>query len=146
MIDYSNFTPYSALMGGVLIGLSASMLLLFNGKICGISGITGQLLSFKTSDKKWRWFFFFGLICGGAIIFQAYPSSQNFQSETSTALLVVAGLLVGYGTRLGNGCTSGHGVCGISRLSFRSTVATVVFMLAGVISVYVFRHVLGVGQ
>lgn len=142
MINYANFTPYSALIGGALIGLSASILLLFNGKICGISGITGQLLSLKTTDKQWRISLFMGLFCGGLLVFQLYPTAQVFESNTSVTMLIVAGLLVGYGTRLGNGCTSGHGICGISRLSFRSIMATIIFMGAGIATVYILRHVM----
>lgn len=135
MIDYNNFTPYASLIGGTLIGLSATFLLLFNGKICGISGITGQLLSWRTKDKLWRLCFLLGLIIGGFAILQL--SSSQFQSKTSPLMLVVSGLLVGYGTRLGNGCTSGHGVCGMSRLSFRSIIATITFMVTGIATVYI---------
>ena len=143
MIDYSNFTPYSALIGGVIIGLSSALLLLFNGKICGISGITGNILSFKRHDTLWRTMFFAGLICGGIATFTLLPTTKVFVADASTTALVCAGLLVGYGTRLGNGCTSGHGVCGMSRFSKRSIIATCVFMLSGMITVYIVKHVVG---
>ncbi|WP_372366990.1 YeeE/YedE family protein [Candidatus Uabimicrobium sp. HlEnr_7] len=144
MIDYASFTPYSALLGGIVIGLSAMLLLLFNGKICGISGITGNILLFKGRDTLWRTMFFIGLISGGVITFYLLPSTKLFISNSSTITLICAGLLVGYGTRLGSGCTSGHGVCGISRFSVRSIIATVIFIASGMVCVYVLKHVVGV--
>lgn len=143
MIDYSNFTPYSALIGGVIIGLSSALLLLFNGKICGVSGITGNILLFKQRDTLWRVMFFTGLVCGGVVSFTLLPTTKVFVVDTSMATIVCAGLLVGYGTRLGNGCTSGHGVCGMSRFSKRSILATCVFMLCGMATVYIVKHVVG---
>ncbi|BBM87682.1 membrane protein [Candidatus Uabimicrobium amorphum] len=143
MIDYSNFTPYSALIGGVIIGLSSAMLLLFNGKICGISGITGNILVFKRHDTLWRTMFFAGLVCGGIVTFTLFPTTKAFVSDASTTVLICAGLLVGYGTRLGNGCTSGHGVCGMSRFSKRSILATCVFMISGMVTIYIVKHVVG---
>lgn len=138
----SNFTPLSALLGGALIGLSASLLLLTHGRVAGISGILGELVSPGAKDRAWRAAFVAGLLLAGLALFAFRPS---FFSESSAPLAVVAvaGLLVGVGTRLGNGCTSGHGVCGLSRLSPRSLVATVTFMLTGGLTVFVTHHLLG---
>lgn len=137
------FTPYSALLGGALIGLSASSLLVFNGKVAGISGIVGRLLVPVRDDTLWRVLFIAGLFVGGLILRWTHPAVFQNTLQRSTAALIVAGLLVGYGSRLGNGCTSGHGVCGMSRLSVRSLVATVTFMATGVATVAVVRHLLG---
>jgi uncharacterized membrane protein YedE/YeeE len=139
------FTPLPSLAGGVLIGLATSLLLLANGRVAGISGIFGGLLVPKPGDAAWRVFFLAGLVLGGLALFTASPA--RFGPPTS-ALPVVAlgGVIVGFGTRLGNGCTSGHGVCGLARFSLRSLVATMTFMLAAGVTVYVTRHVLGVGS
>lgn len=139
----TNFTPWSALFGGVLIGGSASMLLLFNGRVAGISGIVGGLVRPRATDTLWRVLFVAGLLVGGAALARFMPNSIG-QTGVSLPVAVVAGLLVGFGTRLGSGCTSGHGVCGLSRLSLRSLVATLTFMTAGMIAAVLFHLVLGV--
>lgn len=136
-----NFTPFSALLGGGLIGLAAAILLLLNGRVAGVSGIVGDLLRPAGNDLAWRIAFVAGLIAG-PIGYQLVTGDWlSVTIDASTPSLIVAGLLVGFGTSLGSGCTSGHGVCGIARLSPRSMTATVVFMLAGMITVYIVRHV-----
>jgi uncharacterized membrane protein YedE/YeeE len=138
-----NFTPISSLIGGMLIGLSASALLLLDGKIAGISGIVGGILSPAKNDTLWRLVFVVGLLTGGLVFYHISPRSFEIGISRSTGALILAGLLVGFGTRLGNGCTSGHGVCGISRFSKRSILATVTFMATGVLTVFVINHLLG---
>ena len=138
-----HFTPLPALIGGVLIGVSSSLLMLFNGRIAGISGIFGGLLFSRAGDVAWRAAFVLGLLAGGAALLAFYPGAFPVATSRSFGLLAIAGLLIGYGTRLGNGCTSGHGVCGLSRFSARSFVATITFILAGVITVLVSARVLG---
>lgn len=130
-----------AIYGGLLIGLSASLLLLMNGKVAGISGIIKQAVFIPTKQNLWRWFFIAGLLLGGMLAHQmlSIPIPHNSQSWLIAA---AAGLLVGIGTSVGNGCTSGHGVCGIGRLSPRSLVATITFMLIAIIVVSVMRHLL----
>jgi uncharacterized membrane protein YedE/YeeE len=138
-----NFTPISALVGGSLIGLGAALLLLGNGRIAGISGIVGDLLHSPGDGRGWRIAFVAGLIAG-PLAYQVFAGPVlPITIEATTPLLIAAGLLVGFGTNLGSGCTSGHGVCGIARLSPRSIVATAVFMAAGGVTVYVMRHVVG---
>lgn len=139
----SHFTPIPSLIGGVLIGLSTSMLLLFNGRVAGISGIFGGVLIRRPGDVSWRLYFLAGLLAAGLVMALLLPSAFPREALRSTPVIALAGLFVGFGTRLGNGCTSGHGVCGISRLSARSIVATVVFMTTGVLSVFVVNHLLG---
>jgi uncharacterized membrane protein YedE/YeeE len=139
----ANFTPLSAAIGGGLIGLSAVLLMLLTGRIAGISGIFGGLLNFRDDDRDWRIAFIAGLILAPLIagwIGHAIPTPKLPASWT---VIIGAGLLVGFGTRLGSGCTSGHGICGIARLSSRSIVATVIFMLAAIATVAVTHHVLG---
>jgi uncharacterized membrane protein YedE/YeeE len=137
-------TYLHSLAGGVLIGLSASGLLLFNGKIAGISGILGGLLTpLSRGDRGWRIGFVGGLLVGGVELAVRSPDLVANTLDRSFGALVVAGLLVGFGTRLGGGCTSGHGVCGISRGSKRSIVATVTFMAVAGVVTYVVNHVLG---
>ncbi len=139
-----NFTPITSLIGGALIGLSAAVLMLMNGKIAGISGIVGGLLDPPSKgDAGWRIAFLLGLLATGAIAATVAPAMVTSTVSRSSGAIVAAGLLVGLGTRLGNGCTSGHGVCGLSRFSGRSLVATLVFMLTGGIAVFVGQHVLG---
>ncbi len=139
-----NFTPYSALTGGAFIGLAATLLLLMNGRIAGISGIMNGLLKPSSGDISWRVFFLVGMFTGGGLYLAFAAPAFELRSDFSMPLLAVAGFLVGFGTRMGNGCTSGHGVCGIARLSMRSVVATVVFMSAGVLTVYLMHHIVGV--
>lgn len=132
-----------SLVGGSLIGLAVSMMLLFNGKVTGISGILGGILNSQIRDKNWRYVFIAGLLTGGLIL--KTLNSYVFQLTTAATNIdyLIAGFLVGFGTLLGNGCTSGHGVCGISRLSPRSIIATLTFIIAGVVSVIVFRMMSG---
>jgi uncharacterized membrane protein YedE/YeeE len=141
-IDVTNFTPLSALAGGALIGLATAMFLLLNGRIAGISGIVGGLLRPARGDIGWRVAFVLGLILA-PLLFALFAPLPAVRVDAGNGLLVLAGLLVGVGTRYGSGCTSGHGVCGMSRLSPRSMVATAAFMLAGFATVFVVRHVLG---
>jgi uncharacterized protein len=140
-IDWMHFTPWTALAGGVLIGLAAAMLVLLNGRIAGISGIVGGLFAPRRNDVGWRLAFLAGLVAGPALMVY-FTRLYTVRIEAGIGTLVVAGLLVGIGTRYGSGCTSGHGVCGLSRLSPRSLVATIVFMATGFATVYVGRHVL----
>ncbi len=141
-IDWQHFTPWAALAGGLLIGLAAALFVLLNGRIAGISGILGGLLRPARGDIGWRLAFALGIVAAPAVylLFAALPRPQV---DAGFAELIVAGLLVGVGTRYGSGCTSGHGVCGLSRLSPRSLVATLVFMAAGFATVFVIRHLLG---
>ena len=138
-IDWNHFTPLSALSGGVLIGLAAAMFVLFNGRIAGISGIIGGLFRPKAGDLAWRVAFLAGILAA-PWLFQVVGPLPAVEVEAGSGMLILAGLLVGVGTRYGAGCTSGHGVCGLSRLSPRSLVATVSFMLAGFATVFVIRH------
>ena len=138
-----NFTPYSALAGGALIGLAASALLLMNGRIAGISGILGGLLAPARGDIAWRLLFLAGL-AGGALLYRIVGADGLVVRFDATYPVIVAGgLLVGFGTTIGGGCTSGHGVCGIARLSPRSLVATLTFLVTGVATVFVARHLVG---
>lgn len=137
------FDPLSALLGGALIGVASVLLMMLNGRVAGISGILGGLLSGGTGDKAWRIAFVVGLIAA-PLIFAAMGRSPAMPDMPASWLVVAAaGLLVGFGTRLGSGCTSGHGVCGIARLSPRSIVATAIFMVAAVATVAIVRHGLG---
>ena len=138
-IDWNHFTPLSALSGGVLIGLAAAMFVLFNGRIAGISGIIGGLFRPKAGDLAWRVAFLAGILAA-PWLFQVVGPLPAVEVEAGIGMLILAGLLVGVGTRYGAGCTSGHGVCGLSRLSPRSLVATVSFMLAGFATVFIIRH------
>jgi uncharacterized membrane protein YedE/YeeE len=141
MIDWNNFTPLASAAGGALIGLSAALLILLSGRIAGISGILGGLLAWPKGDSAWRLAFLCGLL-GAPLVVGLFAPLPPVRVEAGTAALVVAGLLVGIGTRYGAGCTSGHGVCGLSRRSPRSLAATVAFMLAGFATVFVVRHLL----
>jgi uncharacterized protein len=125
------------LLGGVLIGLSATIMLFYLGKIAGISGILGSLISRPSKDDFWKISFLGGLLLGGAFLKVFYPELFNYNLNFEPIKVVMAGLLVGFGTRLGSGCTSGHGVCGLPRLSKRSLVATLTFILAGVVTVLI---------
>lgn len=141
-IDWINFTPGISLAGGLIIGLATVLFLIFNGRIAGISGIVGGLLNPKRGDMSWRIAFVAGLLLS-PFIFSLVSPLPKMHVEASYPLLILAGLLVGIGTRYGSGCTSGHGVCGLSRRSPRSLIATVVFMLAGFLTVYITRHLIG---
>ena len=137
-----NFTPYSALIGGCLIGLSAALLLFFNGRVAGISGIIVDSFSAEINNRYWRGFFLIGLMFSAAIINTFFPVAEVTYSRPML-LVIVAGIFVGYGARLGNGCTSGHAVCGLARFSLRSAVATLTFISAAMLTTYIMRHVLG---
>jgi uncharacterized membrane protein YedE/YeeE len=139
-----HFTPVAASVGGALIGLSAVILMLLNGRIAGVSGITAGLLSFsaQTPDRGWRVAFVVGLIAAPFMLVLLGGRHPEIAFVASTPTMIAAGLLVGFGTVLGNGCTSGHGVCGLARLSVRSIVATAVFMAAGVATTFVVRHLI----
>jgi uncharacterized protein len=139
----TNFTPFASLAGGLLIGISAAAMLLFNGKIAGISGILAGVLRPTKFDTSWRLCFVAGLMVGGLILRVILPQSFAFGIIRSTGVLAIAGVLVGMGTRLANGCTSGHGVCGVSRLSVRSMLATSIFIATGAAVVYAVNHLLG---
>ena len=139
----ANFTPLSAAIGGALIGLSAVLLMLSTGRVAGISGIFSGLLNMRGEDKSWRIAFLAGLILAPVIAGLVGYGMSPPNLPSSWAVIVVAGLLVGFGTRLGGGCTSGHGICGIAQLSPRSVAATVVFMVTAIATVAVTRHVLG---
>lgn len=138
-----NFTPIASLIGGVLIGVSASVMLLLDGKIAGISGVFAGVLKPIKGDTAWKACFLAGLLAGGLLLRIALPSAFDFGILRPWGTLLLAGFLVGFGTRLGNGCTSGHGVCGVSRGSVRSMVATATFVATGVVVVFVVNHVLG---
>ena len=139
----THFTPFSAFAGGVLIGLAALLLALFNGRVAGISGILGGGLRAPLDDLGWRLAFLAGLALAPLIYRTTVGVIEPITVTSPSAILVLGGLLVGFGTRLGNGCTSGHGVCGIARLSPRSLAATAVFMLSAAATVFVLRHVIG---
>ncbi len=141
-IDWASFTPWSALAGGVMIGLAASLLMLFNGRIAGISGIVGALLSPRQAGNGERWLFVLGILMA-PLLYTLLVARPTIVVEAGPLALVSAGLLVGFGSRLGSGCTSGHGVCGLSRLSMRGLVATLSFMGSGFLIVYVIRHLWG---
>ncbi|MCF8185289.1 MAG: YeeE/YedE family protein [Sulfuritalea sp.] len=142
IIDWNNFTPWTALAGGALIGISAALFILFNGRIAGISGIIGGLFRPVMHDAGWRIAFTLGLILA-PIIWLLFAELPNIQIDATYNLLIVAGVIVGFGARYGSGCTSGHGVCGISRLSPRSIIATLAFMGTGFLTVFIMRHILG---
>jgi uncharacterized membrane protein YedE/YeeE len=141
----THFTPWSAILGGALIGGSASLLLLLNGRVAGISGIVAGLTRPEPGEASWRAAFVGGLLVGGVLLTFLYPAAFG-APVVSLPLTVLAGLLVGVGTRLGNGCTSGHGVCGLSRGSKRSLAATMTFMASGMLATFVVQHMLGGGR
>jgi hypothetical protein len=141
-IDWIHFTPWDALAGGILIGMATALLLIANGRVAGISGILGGLLRPARGDIAWRLCFVLGLFLA-PIVWLTMRAMPPAQIDHSPAMLAIGGLLVGIGTRFGSGCTSGHGVCGIARLSPRSLLATASFMVAGFITVFVVRHVVG---
>lgn len=141
-IDWNAFTPGAAAAGGVLIGLAAAMFALLNGRIAGISGVLGGLLNPTRGDVAWRAAFIAGIV-GAPMLYAFFAAVPRAEIHASQGALICAGLLVGVGTRYGSGCTSGHGVCGLSRLSPRSLVATASFMAAGFLTVFLVRHVAG---
>ena len=141
IIDTANFTPGLSLLGGILAGTASALFILNNGRIAGISGILGGLLSPRKDDIIWRIAFLLGLIAAPTVTFMFMPAPE-VTIEAETATLIIAGILVGVGTRYGSGCTSGHGICGLSRLSPRSLIATLTFMAAGIAVVFVMRHIL----
>lgn len=139
-IDWNQFTPWSALIGGGVIGSAAALLILLNGRIAGISGIVGGMFTAGRGDAGWRIAFVSGLVAA-PVVWQFFQELPVIHIDASYAVLAAAGLIVGVGTRYGSGCTSGHGVCGISRGSPRSIAATLIFMVAGMLAVYLIRHV-----
>ncbi len=136
-----NFTPVSALLGGALIGISTLILFWFNGRIAGISSIMSGLLTTRGTNRHWRLAFLSGLLIGATIWQGLYSESINLRQNYPLALILGGGFLVGFGTRIGSGCTSGHGICGIALLSRRSIFATLTFMSSGLLTVYLIRHV-----
>jgi len=141
-IDWNQFTPWSALAGGALLGIASALFILLNGRIAGICGIVGGLYSPQRNDIAWRIAFILGLMLA-PLAWSLIDTLPNIDIKASNSLLVISGLIVGISTRYGSGCTSGHGVCGISRLSPRSIVATLAFMGTGFLTVYIMRHILG---
>ena len=141
-LDWANFTPWSSLTGGIILGIASALFILINGRILGISGILGGLLPPKVGDTTWRIAFLLGMFAAPTVFHAVVPAEYITapRIEATEWMIVVAGLLVGIGTRYASGCTSGHGVCGLSRLSPRSLVATASFMSAGFVTVYVVRH------
>ena len=139
----TEFTPLAAAAGGTLIGLSAVLLLWLNGRIAGISGILYGLFTRESGERNWRFLFVFGLILGGLLYQLTTQNALSTRSDFPVYLLAIAGLLVGIGSRLGSGCTSGHGVCGISRLSLRSALATATFVVVGMVTTTIMRILLG---
>jgi len=138
-----HFTPIASLIGGAMIGLAASLLLLGDGRVAGISGIVGGLLRPVAGDAVWRGLFVAGIALGGLALRLVDPALVRMDVDRSTGALVIGGLLVGFGTALGNGCTSGHGVCGLSRGSRRSLAATLTFMATGMLTAWLVGHALG---
>ena len=137
-----DFTPVSALIGGAMIGLAAAGMWWLLGRLAGVSSILGAAITARNEDSGWRFAFLAGLLAAGLLAILAFPQSVQFRLEAGYGQVILAGLLVGLGTQLGSGCTSGHGVCGVSRLSLRSIIATLAFMAAGFVAVYVVRHLL----
>ena len=141
-INWLDFTPGASLIGGMLIGLAASILVIFRGKVAGISGIVAGLMETGSPSQghhRWRVMFLIGLV-GSSFVYELFAPLPEINIAASKSTLIIAGLLVGFGTRMGSGCTSGHGICGLSRLSTRSLIATISFMLAGFIACYLFLH------
>ena len=141
LIDWTHFTPWTSLAGGLLLGLAAALCILFSGRVLGISGIVGGLLRPRKGDAGWRLAFVLGMLVAPSL-YALFAGPLQPRIDAGWGMVVVAGLLVGVGTRYGSGCTSGHGVCGLSRLSPRSLVATLAFMGAGFVTVFLIRHVL----
>lgn len=145
MIEATPFTPLAAAIGGALIGLSATLLMLMLGKIAGISGLFRMVFSAADSDRGWKLAFFAGMIIAAFLVFSYTPAAFEPRQGFPVWQVAIAGLLVGFGTAMGSGCTSGHGVCGLARLSRRSLVSTVVFMVFGIATAILVRHVIGGG-
>ena len=141
LIDWTHFTPWAALAGGVLLGLASALFVLLNGRILGISGIVGGLLRPRAGDMGWRLAFLLGMLVAPGLYWLVVGPTEP-RIDATWGMVVMAGLLVGVGTRYGSGCTSGHGVCGLSRMSPRSLVATLAFMGAGFVTVFLIRHAL----
>ena len=141
LIDWTHFTPWAALAGGVLLGLASALFVLLNGRILGISGIVGGLLRPRAGDMGWRLAFLLGMLVAPGLYWLVVGPTQP-RMDATWGMVVIAGLLVGVGTRYGSGCTSGHGVCGLSRMSPRSLMATLAFMGAGFVTVFLIRHAL----
>ena len=141
-IDWNHFTPWASLASGILLGLASALFILLNGRILGISGIVGGLLRPKAGDTGWRMTFVQGMLVAPALYWLLTGAAMPATIDAGWGTVVLAGLVVGMGTRYGAGCTSGHGVCGLSRLSPRSLVATLTFMGAGFVTVFVLRHLL----
>jgi hypothetical protein len=135
---------YPAITGGLLIGISACVLLLFTGRIAGLSGIINGIIKPEKDELFWRTIFVISLLAGAAIHYYFFSHPAFIKDTFSPYMMLAGGFLVGFGTRLGGGCTSGHGVCGLGRLSLRSLIATITFMLTAVITVYIFRHIFSV--
>jgi uncharacterized membrane protein YedE/YeeE len=142
-IDWIHFTPWPSLAGGLILGLASAMFILMNGRILGISGILGGLLRIQPGEVAWRLTFLLGMVAAPLVLSLVLPTGfiEAPRIEAGYGAIAIAGLLVGFGTRYGSGCTSGHGVCGLSRLSLRSLVSTLTFMAFGFLVVYVLRHV-----
>jgi len=137
-----NFTPFSALAGGALIGIAVTLLLLFNGRMAGVSGIMNGVFNSPREERNWRLAFLSGLVLGAVLFRFLLPEFMSPRHGYPLSLLAAGGFLVGFGTRMGSGCTSGHGICGIANLSLRSILATLTFMASGIFTVYIIRHVL----
>ena len=138
-----NFTPVESLVGGIVIGIAALVLLRFYGRIAGISGVFGGLFPFNTGETLWRMVFLAGLVTGGVILSFLHTDAVTFELAYSNPALILAGLLVGVGSRMGNGCTSGHGICGLGRLAPRSMVAVLTFMATGILAAVVVHQIFG---
>ena len=143
-IDWLSFTPIPSLLGGVILGLSAALYVLLHGRILGISGIVSGLIRSKSEDRAWRVALILGLLTAPILAALLFGIRPIVETKADTFLIVLAGLFVGIGALYGSGCTSGHGICGLSRLSPRSLVATISFMTAGFLTVYFFRHIIGI--
>ena len=138
----TEFTPITSLLGGALLGFSALLLILFNGRIAGISGIVSGAMTRRGKNEKWRWMFLLGLVLG-PILVAPFGSQLPTNIDSSWPLIIIGGFLVGFGSYLGSGCTSGHGICGMGRMSYRSIVATITFMATAIGVVYIVRHLVG---
>lgn len=143
-MTFSFNTVLPSLLGGTLIGISAALMLWLNGRLAGISGIVWRLFLGKSDDARWRVLFLAGVVGGAALYYGLFGGAPVARASFPVWLLIVSGFLVGFGTSLGNGCTSGHGVCGLGRLSLRSLIATLTFLLVAIITTFVVRHLFGV--